>query len=662
MSLLKKLSLTRLFRHASHTAARPHTRRFRPKMLVLEDRTVPAADFFADATLLSGSVITTTGSNVGATAEAGEPVAGSNGVVNSVWWKWTAQENGAVEVNTFGSALDTVLGVYTGDAVNNLTVVATNDDALNAQSQVVFEALAGTTYRIRVDGYGSATGNIVLKLGTTPANDDFAGATVASGTVLGSNLAATGESGEPTAGTSGDVNTVWWSWTASTSETVEISTVSSDFDTLLAVYTGSAVGALTLVVANDDFDYPNAVTSKVTFNAVAGTTYRIAVDGFLNETGNVVLNLPASPPPPPSNTAPTITNQSLSVNENSAAGIVVGTVAASDADAGQTLTYAIVAGNDSGAFAINAATGQITVANAALNFEGTNSFSLTVQVTDSGTPALANSATVTVNVNDVNEAPVLGGQTFSLNENSAAGTVVGAVTGSDVDAGQTLTYAIVAGNTSGAFAIDVATGQITVANAAALNYEANPTFALTVQVTDSGSPALSSSATVTVNLNDVNEAPVLDNTGSMSLNAINYGQTNNAGTLISDLLASAGGNRISDPDAGAKRGIAIVAADTRYGSWQFSTNGGATWTALGTVSNGSARLLAADANTRVRFIPAFGYSGTVTNGLTFRAWDQTVGVNGGLADTSINGGSSAFSVETETASIRVRSLLASLLG
>jgi hypothetical protein len=157
----------------------------------------------------------------------------------------------------------------------------------------------------------------------------------------------------------------------------------------------------------------------------------------------------------------------------------------------------------------------------------------------------------------------------------------------------------------------------------------------------------------------VNDAPVLDNSGSMALNAINMGQTNNNGTLVSELLASAGGNRISDQDAGAMRGIAITAADTSHGSWQFSLDGGATWRSLGSVSNGSARLLSADA--RIRFVPSLLYSGTVTNALTFRAWDQTTGVNGGLADTTTNGGTTAFSAVTETASIRVKSLLG-LLG
>jgi len=162
---------------------------------------------------------------------------------------------------------------------------------------------------------------------------------------------------------------------------------------------------------------------------------------------------------------------------------------------------------------------------------------------------------------------------------------------------------------------------------------------------------------VIITLLDVNDAPVLDSAGAMSLTAINQGDINNSGTLVSDLLASAGGDRVTDQDAGAQEGIAIIAADPTHGVWQYSTNGGATWSNLGSVSNESARLLSADTLTRIRFVPAAGFNGTVASGITFRAWDQTSGMNGCLADTSTNGGTTAFSKLAETASIKVRSPL-----
>ena len=95
---------------------------------------------------------------------------------------------------------------------------------------------------------------------------------------------------------------------------------------------------------------------------------------------------------------------------------MVGTVAASDPDAGDTLTFAITAGNTGNAFAIDSSSGQITVANAtALDFEVTPSFTLTVQVQDAG--GLTDTATVTINLTNVNETPTANDATFSLAEN-----------------------------------------------------------------------------------------------------------------------------------------------------------------------------------------------------------------------------------------------------
>src|SRR5205823_3593292 len=116
--------------------------------------------------------------------------------------------------------------------------------------------------------------------GVTPGNDNFAAAPVLSGTTAsGWNLAATGQTDEPAPNPdSAPINSVWWQWTASAGGPVEVNTVGSDFDTNLAVFTGSALDALTLVGANDDY---YGAQSRVVFDAVAGTTYQFAVEGFL---------------------------------------------------------------------------------------------------------------------------------------------------------------------------------------------------------------------------------------------------------------------------------------------------------------------------------------------------------------------------------------------
>jgi putative intracellular protease/amidase len=114
-----------------------------------------------------------------------------------------------------------------------------------------------------------------------------------------------------------------------------------------------------------------------------------------------------------------------------------------------------------------------------------------------------------------NSAPQVTDDTWTLGENAAIGTQVGTVAASDPDAGQTLSYAIVGGNTNGAFAIDPATGTITVANPAALDFETNPTFVLTVRVTDDGAGALKGFATITIKLRDVAEPCVHEPCGDV---------------------------------------------------------------------------------------------------------------------------------------------------
>ena len=223
--------------------------------------------------------------------------------------------------------------------------------------------------------------------------------------------------------------------------------------------------------------------------------------GGLSDSETITINLTNV------NELPTIAPQTFSVAENSGTGTAVGTVVAADVDAGDTRTFAITGGNSGGAFSINPSTGAITVAStAALNFETTPTFSLTVSVTDAGTLSANN--TVTVNLTNVNEEPTIAPQTFSIAENSANGAAVGTVLATDPDAGDARTFAITAGNTGGAFAINPSTGAITVANSSALNFEATPVFSLTVSVTDAGT--LSDSDTVTINLTDVVEVNAIN--------------------------------------------------------------------------------------------------------------------------------------------------------
>lgn len=120
-----------------------------------------------------------------------------------------------------------------------------------------------------------------------PANNNFANATTIdafSGTVTltGYNTNSTKETGEP--GHAGNVGgrSVWWRWKPASYGTATIDSRGSYFDTILAVYTGTSVSALTEVASNDDITSGVVQASSVTLNVIGGTTYSIAVDGFNN--------------------------------------------------------------------------------------------------------------------------------------------------------------------------------------------------------------------------------------------------------------------------------------------------------------------------------------------------------------------------------------------
>ncbi len=256
----------------------------------------PANDLFSSATTLSGASISVSGNSATASKEAAEPAHAGNAGGASVWFNWTAPGPGTVTLTTTGSSFDTVLAVYTGGAVSALTEVASNDDDANGgnTSRIQFAATAGQTYRFALDGYSGASGAFSLQLAltaasTAPVNDFLQNGIALSGnstTSLGSNVGATKTAGEPShAGNSGG-GSVWWVWTAPSSGVTTITTAGSTFDTLLAVYTGTSISALTTVASNDD-SASGGATSQVIFNASAGTTYRIAVDGYRDLFGTV---------------------------------------------------------------------------------------------------------------------------------------------------------------------------------------------------------------------------------------------------------------------------------------------------------------------------------------------------------------------------------------
>ena len=183
-----------------------------------------------------------------------------------------------------------------------------------------------------------------------------------------------------------------------------------------------------------------------------------------------------------------------------------------------------------------------------------------------------------------------------------------------------------------------------------------PSNGSTVDADPNGNTSVFSSQTVSLgtSINAVNDAPTLSDQ-SLTLSAIDEDSPvptdNSSGNLISSLLTGS-----ADVDSGAVNGIAITAVDTTNGSLYYTTNDGSSWSAVGSVANNNALLLANNSNTRIAFVPNSNYNGTSTNILTFRAWDQTSGSAGNKVDTSTNGGTSAFSSSTDTVDITINAV------
>jgi VCBS repeat-containing protein len=149
--------------------------------------------------------------------------------------------------------------------------------------------------------------------------------------------------------------------------------------------------------------------------------------------------------------------------------------------------------------------------------------------------------------------------------------------------------------------------------------------------------------TFVVDITGTNDAPVA--TAGAALTTITEDDTANAGQPVSSFATG-----ITDVDNGAVQGIAITGFTSANGHWEFSTDHAASWSGFAVSYDTTSALLLAS-NDLVRFVPDGNNGGTDT--LAYVAWDQTVGIHGTTADASAAGGSTAFSVVSDTVSLSV---------
>src|SRR6185436_8577548 len=147
----------------------------------------PPNDDFVNWQLLTGIAGSVQGTTAGGTREPGEPNHAFFDGVASIWYRWTAPDRGILTLDTTGSAFDTLLAVYTGASVSNLTYVESDHGSGQfGGSRLALTTVAGRTYYIAVDGrdgfgansYGNSTLSWTLSVSqptlritkTTPGN------------------------------------------------------------------------------------------------------------------------------------------------------------------------------------------------------------------------------------------------------------------------------------------------------------------------------------------------------------------------------------------------------------------------------------------------------------------------------------------------------------
>ena len=281
-----------------------------------------------DVAPYSSSILTSA-----ATADAADPApgCGNRSRAKSVWYRFTAPTSGLLTVNTFGSNYDTILSAYTGRC-NSYTPVAgaCNDDTNGAQSRISFTATGGMMYYFLVTAYSSNGGTLFFQLtfqesGPAPAatatltpagptatftpvlptatrtqappptstipggfpNACSNALTVAApynGSLITTTATLDTAAPAPNCGNRSRAKSVWYRFTAPASGALTANTFGSNYDTILAVYSGSCGTLIPTSTCNDD---TGGAQSRVSFQATAGTTYYFLVTSYANVGGTL---------------------------------------------------------------------------------------------------------------------------------------------------------------------------------------------------------------------------------------------------------------------------------------------------------------------------------------------------------------------------------------
>jgi hypothetical protein len=591
-----------------------------PKTLFVAQAPTGTNDNFADATNTLANPLpfrvtqdttmftTNTGGLADPTPACAPGTATLSGKARSAWFKFVAPATGNVVASTRYSGYATILSVWTG-APGSFTavggVLGCNSGNIPgtspAQSFVSFGVTNGTTYYLMVtDASASgAGGTLTFSLdfaSAAPANDNIGSATVVTAPAAGTgysntvntilatpHLAAPADPTPPCAPTGavigGIENSVWYTFTPASSTPITADTLTSDYDTILSVWTGTPGSLVAVAGACNDNAGTGAtqvLQSQVSFNATGGTQYYFMVSSVLGDGGttNFHLNLTATQAGPaaklgfttqPTNTAVgAAISPSIQVSVEDAQGNVVTT-------ATNSITVAI--GNNpgggtlSGTLTQSAVNGTATFSGLSINKLGTG-YTLTASAT-SLTQATSNAFNIVagppsqlaITVQPTNTVAGAGitpsvqvsvedsignlvttatnSITMSIGTNPGSGTLSGTVTVSAV-AGVATFPGLSINKAGTGYKLTASSGGLTAATSSAFNITAGTAtqLAFTVQPTTVAESA-SITPSVQVSVEDANGNVVTTGAGSTASVTMAIGTNPSAGTLSGTLTQAA---------------------------------------------------------------------------------------------------------------------------
>ncbi len=563
---------------------------------------------------------------------------------------------------------DTSLSVYTGSCSEGLNCFAGNEDAEildecggeGYQARLKFNSATGVDYFILVDGYSDRKGEFDLAITSEPtlappANDNCEDAETVTVFAEGLGTSVNGDNSNATAFTRllqcdeyAFINDVWYTFNSGLNTEVIIDIALTDTDEAGPL---EAAGFINFELYDDCDGIGLEICDNdgiTTITVTPNTDYWLQLWNSPDDEGTFTIQINDGP-----NTAADLSFRDATANEVeisrfAESSLEIDLVIADD-DEEHAQLFSITAGNGEGIFAIDSESGSITIADAALlSSSASTSFTLTIQATDQGPGEVSSTIDLTVNIID-NAPPVVTTNINPIDENSPNGTEIGTIALSDPDGDNVIPISVEV-DPVGSIEVDEATGVITVLNSELLDFEVNPIISGSITVQDDGPLGLTTTASYTLNLNDINEVPeVADSTFDISSFSGN-------GFLIGTIP-------FTDQDEGQTHTYAILedgdndgsifAIDATSGELTvldasiLSANGETTYTFdVQVTDNGTEPLAGTGAVT----INTFGNSAPVITSESFTENENTANNTevGRLAATDADGDNITFSLEDES--------------